>query len=153
MKKMSAQAQEGVDVRTTLEMVRHSDQEKRGRTRYLYDVDFGDSALYDLMLNTEKLTVDAAVEVLTGLVRSLVATPESYQHVRDRALASRVRTALAAHPETRRYRLTVESDRGVIRLEGTAALERATEVARTVPGVVDVKSQLLEVPPIPPFVA
>jgi len=153
MKKMSAQAQEGVDVRTTLEMVRHSDQEKRGRTRYLYDVDFGDSALYDLVLNTEKLTVDAAVEVLMGLVRSLAATPESYQQVRDRALASRVRTALAAHPETRRYRLTVESERGVIRLEGTAALERATEVARTVPGVVDVKSQLLEVPPIPPFVA
>ena len=56
-------------------------------------------------------------------------------------------------PDTRKYRLTVESDRGVIRLEGTAALERATEVARTVPGVVDVKSQLLEVPPIPPFVA
>jgi hypothetical protein len=26
-------------------------------------------------------------------------------------------------------------------------------VARSVPGVVDVKSQLLEVPPIPPFVA
>ena len=153
MKKMSAQAQEGVDVRTTLEMVRHSDQEKRGRTRYLYDVDFGDSALYDLVLNTEKLTVDAAVEVLMGLVRSLAATPESHQQVRDRALASRVRTALAAHPETRRYRLTVESERGVIRLEGTAALERATEVARTVPGVVDVKSQLLEVPPIPPFVA
>jgi osmotically-inducible protein OsmY len=68
-------------------------------------------------------------------------------------LASRVRAALTAHPETRKYRLTVEADRGVIRLEGTAALEKATEVARTVPGVVDVKSQLLEVPPIPPFVA
>jgi cytidylate kinase len=153
MKKMAAQAQEGVDVRTTVEMVRHSDQEKRGRIRYLYDVDFGDPALYDLVLNTEKLTVDAGVEVLAGLVRTLVTTEESRQQVRDRALASRVRTALAAHPDTRKYRLTVESDRGVIRLEGTAALERAAEVARTVPGVSDVKSQLLEVPPIPPFVA
>jgi cytidylate kinase len=153
MKKMAGQAQEGVDVRTTVEMVRHSDREKRGRIRYLYDVDFGDPALYDLVLNTEKLTVDAGVEVLAGLVRTLVTTEESRQQVRDRALASRVRTALAAHPDTRKYRLTVESDRGVIRLEGTAALERAAEVARTVPGVSDVKSQLLEVPPIPPFVA
>jgi cytidylate kinase len=153
MKKMAAQAQEGVDVRTTVEMVRHSDQEKRGRIRYLYDVDFGDPALYDLVLNTEKLTVDAGVEVLAGLVRTLVTTEESRQQVRDRALASRVRTALAAHPDTRKYRLTIDSDRGVIRLEGTAALERAAEVARTVPGVSDVKSQLLEVPPIPPFVA
>jgi cytidylate kinase len=153
MKKMSAQAQEGVDVRTTLEMVRHSDQEKHGRIRYLYDVDWGDPALYDLVLNTEKLTVDAGVEAIAGLVRSLATTAESRQQVRDRALSSRVRAALAAHPDTRKYRLTVESDRGVIRLEGTAALERATEVARSVPGVVDVKSQLLEVPPIPPFVA
>jgi cytidylate kinase len=31
MKKMAGQAQEGVDVRTTVEMVRHSDREKRGR--------------------------------------------------------------------------------------------------------------------------
>jgi cytidylate kinase len=153
MKKMSAQAQEGVDVRTTVEMVRRSDQEKHGRIRYLYDVDWGDPALYDLVLNTEKLTVDAGVESIAGLVRSLTVTPESRQHVRDRALASRVRSALAAHPDTRKYRLTVEAERGIIRLEGTAALDRAAEVARTVPGVVDVKGQLLEVPPIPPFVA
>jgi cytidylate kinase len=153
MKKMAAQAQEGVDVRTTVEMVRRSDQEKHGRIRYLYDVDWGDPALYDLVLNTEKLKIDAGVEAIAGLVRSLVATAESRQQVRDRALSSRVRSALAAHPDTRKYRLSVEADRGVIRLEGTAALERATEVARTVPGVVDVKGQLLEVPPIPPFVA
>ena len=153
MKKMSGQAQEGVDVRTTVEMVRRSDQEKHGRIRYLYDVDWGDPALYDLVLNTEKLSVDAGVESIAGLVRSLTVTPESRQQVRDRALGSRVRAALAAHPDTRKYRLTVESERGIIRLEGTAALDRAAEVARTVPGVVDVKGQLLEVPPIPPFVA
>jgi osmotically-inducible protein OsmY len=97
--------------------------------------------------------VDAGVEAIAGLVRSLTATPESRQQVRDRALASRVRAALAAHPDTRKYRLTVDAEKGVIRLEGTAALDRAAEVARTVPGVVDVKGQLLEVPPIPPFVA
>jgi hypothetical protein len=153
MKKMSGQAQEGVDVRTTVEMVRRSDQEKHGRIRYLYDVDWGDPALYDLVLNTEKLSIDAGVEAIAGLVRSLAATAESLQQVRDRALASRVRSALAAHPDTRKYRLTVESERGIIRLEGTAALDRAAEVTRTVAGVVDVKGQLLEVPPIPPFVA
>jgi cytidylate kinase len=152
MKKMTAQA-ESVDVRTTAEMVRRSDQEKHGRIRYLYDVNVGDPALYDLVLNTEKLSVEAGVGALAGLVRGLVTTEESRQQVRDRALGSRVRASLAAHPDTRKYRLSVEADRGVIRLEGTAALERATEVARTVPGVVDVKSQLLEVPPIPPFVA
>jgi cytidylate kinase len=155
MTKMTGQMAESVDFRTTAEMVRRSDQEKFGRMRYLYDVDWGDSSLYDLVLNTERLSVEAAVDVITGLARraELQATPESRQMVRDRALASRVRSALAAHPETRKYRINVESEQGVIRLEGTAALEKATDVARGVTDVVDVKSQLLEVPPIPPFVA
>jgi cytidylate kinase len=155
MTKMTGQMAESVDFRTTAEMVRRSDQEKFGRMRYLYDVDWGDSSLYDLVLNTERLSVDAAVDVITGLARraELQATPASRQMVQDRALASRVRSALAAHPETRKYRINVESEQAVIRLEGTAALEKATDVARGVAGVVDVKSQLLEVPPIPPFVA
>jgi len=155
MKKMTGQMGESVDVRTTAEMVRRSDHEKFGRMRYLYDVDWGDPALYDLVINTERLTIEAAVEVILGLLHrpEIAATEESRQAVRDRALASRVRAALATHPETRKYRINVEADRGVIRLEGTAALEKAAEVARTVAGVVDVKGQLLEVPPIPPFVA
>lgn len=153
--KMGGRMGETVDYRTTADMVRRSDQEKFGRMRYLYDVDWGDPALYDLVLNTERVSVEAAVDVLASLVRrpELATTEASRQAVRDRALASRVRSALAAHPETRKYRVNVEAEQGVVRLEGTAALERAAEVARTVPGVVDVKSQLLEVPPIPPFVA
>lgn len=146
---------ETVDARTTAKMVRENDHQKFGRMRYLYDVDWADPALYDLVINTEKLSVEAGVDLVVGLLRrsELAATEASLQAVRDRALASRVRAALAAHPETRKYRINVEADRGVIQLEGTAALEKGTEVARTIPGVVDVKTQLLEPPPIPPFVA
>ena len=114
-----------MDVRTTAEMVRRNDHEKYGRMRYLYDVDWGDPALYDVVINTEKLSVEAGVELIVGLVRSLAVTEASRQHVRDRALASRVRAALRAHPETRKYRINVEADHGVIQLEGTAALDRA----------------------------
>jgi len=155
MKKMAGQMGESVDVRTTAEMVRRNDHEKFGRMRYLYDVDWSDPSLYDVVVNTEKLSTQAGIDLIIGLLHrpEVAATETSRQVVRDRALASRVRTALAANPETRKYRINVEADRGVIQLEGTAALERATEVARSVAGVVDVKSQLLEVPPIPPFVA
>ena len=107
MKKMPAQMGEVVDAKTAAEIIRRNDAEKAGRMRYLYEVDWTDQELYDLVLNTEKLFIEAAVEV----------------------------------------------DRGVVELEGTAALDKAIEVARAVPGVVDVKGQILEVPPIPPFVA
>jgi cytidylate kinase len=154
MKKMADEG-EGVDARSAAELVRRTDQEKSGRTRYLFDVNWSDPALYDLVINTEKLSFEAGVDLVIGLLHrpELAATEATWQAVRDRALASRVRAALAAYPETRKYRITAEAERGVIRLEGTTALEKAVEVARSVPGVVDVKGQLLEVPPIPPFVA
>jgi cytidylate kinase len=155
-KKMSEQMGEGANPRTVTEIVRRDDAEKSGRMRYLYEVDIRDPALYDLVINTEKLTTEAAVELLCGLVRGpeLATTRAGQQLVADRALASKVQVALATHPETRRYyRITVEASEGVITLEGTSILEQAVEVARGVPGVVDVKTRQVEIPPIPPIVA
>ncbi len=111
--------------------------------------------LYELIVNTEMLRYDAVVEMIETLMRRPeVATTEVARGViASRALASRVQVALATHPETRRYRITVEAQNGVVTLEGTTALERAVEVARSVPGVRDVRTQQVEIPPIPPFVA
>src|SRR5437667_12627108 len=83
----------------------------------------------------------------------MATTEAGRQMVASRALASRVQVALATHPETRRYRITVEAHGGVVTLEGTAAPDRAGEGARSVPGVREVKTQQGEIPPIPPFVA
>ena len=38
-------------------------------------------------------------------------------------------------------------------LEGTAAIDKAPEVAHGGPGVLDVWTQPADIPPIPPFVA
>jgi cell division ATPase FtsA len=129
--------------------------EKAGRMRYLYEVDISDPMLYELIVNTEMLRYDAVVEMIETLMRRPeIATTEAARGViGSRALASRVQVALATHPETRRYRITVEAQGGVVTLEGTTALERAVEVARSVPGVRDVRTQQVEIPPIPPFVA
>lgn len=141
--------------RAATDFVRRDDAEKSGRMKYLYEVDVADPTLYELVVNTEKVRHDAVVDVIERLVRrpEMATTDEGRQIVASRALASRVQVALATHPETRRYRITVEAHEGVVTLEGTAALDRAVEVARSVPGVRGVKTQQLEIPPIPPFVA
>ncbi len=141
--------------RAAADFVRRDDAEKSGRMKYLYEVDVADPTLYELIVNTEKLRYDAVVDVVERLVRrpEMATTDEGRQLVASRALASRVQVALATHPETRRYRITVEAHGGTVTLEGTAALDRAVEVARSVPGVREVKTQQLEIPPIPPFVA
>src|SRR6266850_190622 len=141
--------------RAAAEFVRRDDLEKAGRMRYLYEVDIADPMLYELIVNTEQVKYEAVVQMLEALAhRPEMATSETgRQTIASRALASRVQVALATHPDTRRYRITVEAQNGVVTLEGTTALERAVEVARGVPGVRDVRTQQVEITPIPPFVA
>jgi cytidylate kinase len=141
--------------RAAVDFVRRDDNDRAGRMKYLYEVDIGDALLYDLVINTEKLTHEAAVEVIEALARrpELATTEAGRTIVASRALASRVQVALATHPETRKHRITVEAQEGVVTLEGTAPLDQAVEVARGVPGVRIVKTQQVEIPPIPPFVA
>src|SRR5438552_3710480 len=55
-KKLSGQMGEQTNQRTVIDMVRRDDMEKVGRMRYLYEVDVRDAALYDIVLNTEKLS-------------------------------------------------------------------------------------------------
>jgi cytidylate kinase len=154
-KKLAGPMGEQTNPRTVTELVRRDDAEKAGRMRYLYEVGITDPALYDLVINTEKLSVAAAVGLIGGVLgqAELATTPAAAQLVADRSLASRVQVALATHPETRRYRITVEARSGVVTLEGTAAMDEATDVARGVDGVRDVKMRQMDMPPIPPFVA
>lgn len=141
--------------RAAADFVRRDDAEKNGRMRYLYEVDLGDPSLYDITVSMEHLTTDAVVQMIESAARrpELATTDSSRRVVASRALVSRVQVALATNPETRRYRIGVEAEDGVVTLEGTAALDRAVDVARKVSGVRDVRTQQLDVPPIPPFVA
>lgn len=154
IKRVAAMTGETPNQRAATDFVRRDDAEKSGRMRYLYEVDIADPSLYEMIVNTEKLSLEAVVEMIEHVVRRPEMAPAAAARelVASRALASRVQVALATNPATRRYRITVEAHQGVVTLEGTA-LERAVEVARGVPGVREVKTQQVEIPPIPPFVA
>ena len=147
-KKMSGQMGEQTNPRTVTDMVRRDDTEKIGRMRYLYEVDIRDPALYDVVINTEKMPHDSAVEVIAGLVRrpEMATGDAGSRLVSDRALASRVQVALATHPETRKYRTTVEAKDGVVTLSGTvrSAQEKAKalQLARDTAGVTSVVDRL-----------
>lgn len=155
IKRTTEVAGETPNQRAAVEFVRRDDSERAGRMRYLYEVDLDDPSLYDVVVNTEKLRYEAAVEMIERAVRrpEMATVDEGRRALASRVLVSRVQVALATNPETRRYRITVEARDGVVVLEGTAALDRAVEVARTVPGVRDVRTQQVDIPPIPPFVA
>jgi cytidylate kinase len=68
-KKLSGQMGEQTNPRTVQDMARRDDQEKLSRMRYLYEVDVRDPSLYDLVFNTDKLSIDAAVEMIVGTLQ------------------------------------------------------------------------------------
>lgn len=152
---LSAQGRERVTPKTVAQFIRRDDIQKASRMRYLFDVDIKDPGLYDLLINTAGFSRPAAVELLAEVARrpELGTTEAARQLVADRVVASQVEVALAGHPDMRRYRIDVESTRGLVTLELPAGADPdvAVAVARDVAGVQDVKLRIAELPVATPF--
>ena len=152
---LSAQGRERVTPKTVAQFIRRDDIQKASRMRYLFDADIKDSGLYDILINTAAFSRAAAVELLADVARrpEFATTDAARQLVADRVVASQVAVALAGHPAMRRYRIDVESTRGLVTLELPAGVDPdvAIAVTREVAGVQDVKLRIAELPVATPF--
>ncbi len=128
--------------------IRRSDQAHAARMHEQFGVTWGDPLLYDLVLNTERLSVDSCVQQIKALVArpEFAETPASVALLQNMAVQARVRAALRADETTRGVDITVESDAGKLVLRGIVADAREKDasaaVAAAVPGVVSVDNQL-----------
>jgi len=64
---------EGVKWREAALRVRTADEQRAGYMRRFYNVDWLDSSLYDLVINTDHLPCDAAVELIVQAARAVEA--------------------------------------------------------------------------------
>ena len=134
--------------------IRRSDDAHAARMHAQFGVTWGDPVLYDLVLNTDRLSVDSCVAQIRALVErpEFAETPASRALLANMALAARVKSALKDNEATGDIRVTVEADQGKVKLSGIVlnAQERAlTEgVASQVEGVgsVDNALRLMTVP-------
>lgn len=128
--------------------IRRSDQAHAARMQDQFGVAWGDPLLYDLVLNTERLSVDSCVQQIKALVArpEFAETPASIALLQNMAVQARVRAALRADETTRGVDVTVESDAGKLVLRGIVADAREKDasgaVAAAVAGVVSVDNQL-----------
>jgi len=128
--------------------IRRSDQAHAARMHEQFGVTWGDPLLYDLVLNTERLSVDSCVQQIKALVArpEFAETPASVALLQNMAVQARVRAALRANETTRGVDVTVESDAGKLVLRGIVADAREKDasaaVAAAVPGVASVDNQL-----------
>lgn len=128
--------------------VRRSDQAHASRMHDQYGVTWGDPVLYDLVLNTDRVSVDSCVEQIRLLAGrpEFAETAESHALLTDMALEARVRVAFRDHASTRGINITIEAAGDQVTLRGIVldADERAQAqaVAAAVPGVAGVDNQL-----------
>jgi len=128
--------------------IRRSDQAHAAHMQDQFGVTWGDPLLYDLVLNTERLSVDSCVQQIKALVArpEFAETPASIALLQNMAVQARVRAALRADETTRGVDVTVESDAGKLVLRGIVADAREKDasgaVAAAVAGVVSVDNQL-----------
>jgi cytidylate kinase len=141
--------QQGLTAEAALESVRHADHDLGARVRFLYHLDWEAPLLYDVVLNTERLSVPRAVAVLREMLADerFASTDDSRRELRDRSLTASARAALLANPITRPSSIGVTATHGAVELTGrvTSEAERQAAVAAVarIPGVAAVHNGLI----------
>lgn len=135
------------------QMVRHSDKERAGHIRYLFNQDGTAPHNYDLVINTERVTPEEAARLIVHALRefNIAATLGSRKRLADLALASRVEALLVSNAGIWVQRLRVSADNGRVTISGEVISDEdraiAEQIALSVPGVVEVVDDLLIQPP------
>jgi cytidylate kinase len=139
----------GTDDRESAEAeLRRSDAAHAARMNAQFGVTWGDPLLYDLVLNTERLSVDTCAEQIRQLAArpEFQETPDSRAALTSLALSARVRAALKANDSTRDVDVHIESRDGGVTLTGIVVNEQekaeAERVAGTVVGMDKVDNKL-----------
>ncbi|MBL8288759.1 MAG: cytidylate kinase family protein [Rubrivivax sp.] len=128
--------------------IRRSDHSNATRMHEQFGVDWGDPALFDMVLNTDRLGVDTCVQQIKALLArpEFAETDASRAMLQGMALAARVRSALRSHEATAQVDVTVEANAGTVVLRGIVVAdeerEAAGQVAAGTAGVAGVDNQL-----------
>ncbi len=102
-------------------LVRKSDQQRAGFIKYYFDRDWEDSTSYDLVINTQRLSEDMAVQVICASVKdeNLEGIKASGKKVlSDLILRKRVEIAILSSNSIDAYLLEIDAEDSVVTLSG-----------------------------------
>lgn len=137
--------------------IRRSDHAHASRMHEQFGITWGDPVLYDLVLNTDRLSVPTCVEQ----IRQLTTRPEfqeseaSRQLLANLALSARVRAALKDNEATQDVKITIEAQGGRVILSGIVVngheQAEVEKVTTQVKGVTGVENRLRQMKPTRTF--
>jgi cytidylate kinase len=128
--------------------IRQVSKDRSRWTKLLYNVDWKDPGLYDLILNLDKISTETACTTIAGMAeqKEFMPTPENRKIFEDFRLSCRVWATLTNNPATNSAGIEVKADDGDIIIDGTAnsvkALELIPQVAKSVEGVRSVRCDI-----------
>jgi cytidylate kinase len=128
--------------------IRRSDQANATRMHDQFGVTWNEPVLFDMVLNTDRLSVDTCVQMIKGLLArpEFAETDASRALLQGMALSARVRAALRANEATDGVDITIDSLDGRVTLRGIVAdageKVAALQLCAAVPGVESVDDQL-----------
>ena len=142
--------QSGGDEKQAARILRRSDRDSAGFIRSFFDVDWDEPALYDLVINTQKLSVDTAVKMILESIQS----PEiqkigvkTEEKLIDLALMQKVEAALLGILGIDIRHINIQIEKGIVTLRGAvnsaADKESCQRAVSSLEGVRKVDNQLL----------
>ncbi|MBI3013898.1 MAG: cytidylate kinase family protein [Candidatus Tectomicrobia bacterium] len=141
-------ARRSLDRDEAAKLIRKADEGASSRIRQFFDVQWGDPLLYDLVVNSERVPPDLAVQQILELARhpEFQPTEDSRAKLRDRSLEARIRAAFKADRETMRLDLIIVCESGNVALKGLVfsggAKEAAEKIAKSVDGIRSLDNQI-----------
>jgi len=123
--------------------VKHSDEAQGAIVRRHFGVDWQHPELYDLSLNTERMSVEQCAERVIGLARDprFAETEASRAALDDLLQVAKVRAALRLDPATRELSVSIRAREGAVTLEGVVeSAAQAKDAERVAAGAPDVRS-------------
>jgi cytidylate kinase len=142
-------AREGVDEKQALRLIHRSDRDSAGFLRFFFEVDWQDPSLYDVVINTQRISAETAV----GVIADLAQAPEiragakaAQEKLTDLSLGQKVEAALLELLGLNIRLVHIQVERGVVTLKGSVVsgveLENARRAVSQIEGVAEVDSRL-----------
>jgi cytidylate kinase len=144
----------GLGLEAAEKLLRKEDHEKSGFFRFAFHLDWNDPSLYDLVINTEKMSEESAARLVIETARSGEISSCSLTAIdaMDRlALEKKIHAALLWNNVNLSLLYIEVPEKGVARISGFSYNEeeknRIIDIMREVPGISDVRAELAVSPP------
>lgn len=134
--------QKGVDREMAETMIRQSDHEKKGFLRFAFDEDWINPKLYDLILNTDKLSSESAKRMILEAAQSdeiKICGRDSVKLLKNLSVLRRIESSLMeAGLMSPRLFITMENENSVRIYGAVPSLEAKETIEKIVGGIKDI---------------